>query len=307
MSRRSNSPVDILGITLGVIVILVVAASVVGLVRSRAWAGGWSFPDRGMFRDWKWDWSDDNRGGSPMREEKDELVPAGSYSEIEVRTIAGSIDIAGSAAGPITVHSTKVSPFPAARDSVRVVLEKQGDRLVVREELEPRRFPRAARVSFRVTVPAGVKVIEARAVSGSIELRDIPAGVDQKLGTISGAITTNRARSLDISTTSGAIEFVSDGPELTAHTISGSISGTLAGLPPGGSARFNTVSGSVNLSAFPALDASLSLHSVSGRVSCAFPVTINEQRNNRLDGKVGKGAAIIDIGTVSGSIDLSKD
>ncbi|HEY9594917.1 MAG TPA: DUF4097 family beta strand repeat-containing protein, partial [Spirochaetia bacterium] len=226
---------------------------------------------------------------------------------IEVRTVAGSIDIAGSTSGALTVHSTKVSPFPAARNSVRVELERRGDRLVVTERFEPKHFPRAASVSFRITVPSGVKVIEAHAVSGSVTLRDIPAGVDQVLGTISGAVSTNRARNLEASSTSGAVDFVSDGGRVSAHTVSGSIQGTLAGLPSDGSARFNTVSGSVTLAAPSGLDASVSLHSVSGRVSCAFPVTITEQRNNRLEGKIGRGTATIDIGTVSGSIDLAKD
>ena len=74
----------------------------------------------------------------------------------------------------------------------------------------------------------------------------------------------------------------------------------------GGSARLSTISGSVAVDAFPALDAMISLHSVSGHVSCDFPVTISEQKNNRLEGKIGAGAATVDAGTISGSIRIGR-
>jgi DUF4097 and DUF4098 domain-containing protein YvlB len=137
-------------------------------------------------------------------------------------------------------------------------------------------------------------------------VRDVPPGIDQSLTTISGSVSTSRAHNLNASSTSGGIQFTSDGAVLNARTVSGSIEGEIDSLEKGGSARLSSVSGSVTLNAFPALDATISLHSVSGRVSCDFPVAITEQKNNRLLGKIGAGAATMDAGTISGSISISR-
>jgi DUF4097 and DUF4098 domain-containing protein YvlB len=120
-------------------------------------------------------------------------------------------------------------------------------------------------------------------------LRGITQGGFQILSTISGGITTERARNLNASTTRGSIHFTSSGPALNVRTVSGSIDGVIE-----------------SLGALPGLDATISLHSLSGRVSCSFPITISEQKSNGLNGTIGKGSANLDVGTVSGSITLSK-
>jgi DUF4097 and DUF4098 domain-containing protein YvlB len=90
------------------------------------------------------------------------------------------------------------------------------------------------------------------------------------------------------------------------RSISGSINGVIESLGTGGAAHLDTVSGSVTLDAFAGLDATVTLHSLSGRVSCGFPLTVSEQKGNRLSGTIGTGAANVDVGTVSGSISIQK-
>jgi DUF4097 and DUF4098 domain-containing protein YvlB len=302
MKRTSLSPMDILGITLGTIVILVVLGSIVGIVRGGMFNAGYSFSQG---RAW---WG--NGGftvGGAMRVENDEQVPAGTYTAVEIRNVAGSIDITGSGSSVVAVHSTKTGPTQGALDNVRVAIQRQGDRLIVEEKHDTGFLRQSGTVSFTVTVPAGVKVIEAHSVSGSVDVSGVAATVDQTLSTISGSVETSAAHDLDISSTSGHVSFVSTGSALNAHTVSGSIDGTINALGSGGSARINAISGSISLNAYAALDAALSLHSVSGSVSCDFPVTIAEQRRNNLKGKVGNGSASLDVGTVSGSISISKD
>ena len=300
MNRTRRSPADILGITLGVIVILVVIGSVVGITRGRMYQAGWSMPDlRGP-------WVDQQASaGGPLREEKDEEI-AGDFTEIEVRSIAGAVDIAGTSAGGVNVHSVKTAPTARAADNLHVEIRKEGARLVVEEKHEPRFFIPAGSISFQVTIPRGVKRIDAHSVSGSINVHDVLPGIDQDLSTISGSVSTSRAHNLGASSTSGGIQFVSDGGALNARTVSGSIDGEIDSLEKGGMAKLSSVSGSVTVRAFPALDARISLHSVSGRISCDFPVTISEQKNNRLEGTIGAGAAQMDAGTISGSISVSR-
>jgi DUF4097 and DUF4098 domain-containing protein YvlB len=300
MNRTRLSPIDILGITLGVIVILIVIGSVVVIAQGRMFDFRWSIPElRGS-------WANPQLSiGGPVREEKDEKV-TGDFAEIEVRSIAGSIEISGTSAAGVTVHSVKTALFRNAADNVHVEIRKEGNRLVVEEKHEPRFFFPTGTISFQVAIPRGVKLIDAHSVNGSITVHDVLPGIDQSLSTISGSVSTSRARNLNASSTSGQIQFASDGALLNARTVTGSIDGDIDSLDKGGSARLSTVSGSVTLNAFPGLDAKISLHSVSGRVSCDFPVTISEQKNNRLDGKIGAGAASVDAGTISGSISINR-
>jgi hypothetical protein len=301
MSRTRLSPIDILGITLGVIVILIVIGSVVTIARGRMFNAQWSFIGRNA----PWNGGDFSFGPA-VREEKDEQVPAGA-TEIELRNVAGSIEISGSpSASSIAVRSVKTAPFKAALENVRVDIQKEGSRLIVAEKHDSGFMARTGTVSFRVVVPKGMTVIDAHSVSGGITIQGVEPGIDHNLSTISGGITTERARNLDASSTSGSIHFTSGGSTLNVRTVSGSIDGVIESLGSGGSAHLGTVSGSVSVDAFAGLDAKVSLHSLSGRVSCSFPVTISEQKNNRLTGTIGRGSADVDVGTISGSISISK-
>jgi hypothetical protein len=300
MSRTRLSPVDILGITLGVICALIVIGSIVAIASGRMFDVRWSIPEgRGL-----WD-GESFSFGANVREEKDELVE-GAFTELEVRNVAGSIEVSSASASGFAVHYVKTGPSQAALDGVRMDVQKRGNRLVLEEKHEPGIMARRGTISFSIAIPASVKVIEARSVSGSITVRDIPAGIDQTLSTISGSIRTSKARNLDASSTSGQISFAFAGQRLDARSVSGSIDGNIEALDTGGTARMNTVSGSVSLRAWSGLDATVSLRSLSGRVSCDFPITVSEQKNNRLSGKIGSGAASVDAGTTSGSITIGR-
>jgi hypothetical protein len=111
--------------------------------------------------------------------------------------------------------------------------------------------------------------------------RDARPSVDQWLNTVSGSISTNGSRDLHASTTSDSIE-------------------------KGGSVAMHTISGSVRVDAFPGLDASLDLRSVSGTVSCDFPVSVVEQRRSRLQGRIGQGSIPVEIQTTSGQIRIGR-
>jgi DUF4097 and DUF4098 domain-containing protein YvlB len=297
MTRNRLTSVDILGITLGVIVGLLVIGSVVVISQQRMWVGGIAAEGA---RGWI-------SSSGPERAEKDETVPAG-VTEIEVHTVAGSIDVSGStAATGVSVHSVKSAMTQAGLDSVRVDIQKRGTRLIVEEKHDQVVFGRSGTVSFQIVIPAGVKVVEAHSVSGAITLREVGADVDETLATVSGSVETNAARNLEASTTSGGIRFAMSGARLNVHSVSGSITGSATGFGAGSSATLSTVSGSVSLGVSGTMDATVSLHSVSGQVSCAFPVTIVSQKRNRLDGKIGSGAGSIDAGTVSGSISITRE
>jgi DUF4097 and DUF4098 domain-containing protein YvlB len=302
MTRTRFSAIDILGITLGVLAILIVVGSLVAIAQGRMFEFRWSIPEGQGF----WNGQAFSIGGS-VREERDEQVPT-DVTELEVRTVAGSIDVSGNAAAAVVAaHSVKSAPSQAAMDRVRVDIRKVGSRLILEERHEPGFSLQSGTVSFQIVVPRAVKIVEAHSISGSVTVRGVDRTVDQVLSSTSGSVTTNASRNLDASSTSGHVEFASAGNSVKVHTVSGSIDGTIDALDKNGAAVLGSVSGSVTLNAFSQLDAAVTLHSVSGSVSCGFPITISEQKRNRLEGTIGKGSASLDVGTVSGSITINRE
>ena len=298
MSRRNLSPVDIAGITLGVIAILAVAGSIIGLARQIPFGHRWQNMDMGDF------WQGKTEGGA-TRAEKEDRFPA-DISEIEVRNIAGSIDIHGGSPDALVVHSVRTAMMPGALENIRVNYERSGSRLVMEEKHTGGFFRSAGSVAFDITLPRGVKVIEVHSVSGSVTVEDVQPGISQKLTTVSGSISTGKTGNLDVSSTSGSITFVFDGQDLEARTVSGSIQGKIDSLARDGSVRLHSVSGSIEMDAFAALDASVSLHSLSGAVSCDFPLSATDQKRNALEGRIGSGAARLEATTTSGPITIRR-
>ncbi len=306
MSRTKRSPVDIVGITLGTIVILVVIAAIVFIARGHGFFYRWSGPDmRGFWNERPFQHGGPFQHAGGLKEEKDQQI-SGNFTTLEIRNIAGAIDIHTGTAATVGVHSVKTAMFPAAMENLTVGIEKRGDRLLVEERHEAGFIMSAGTVSFDITLPKSIRVIEAHSVSGSITVHDVPAGMTENLTTISGSVTAAGAGSLEASSTSGSVQFGFGGGRLDVRTVSGSINGTIQSLDQGGSVSVRSVSGSVDLDAYDALDAYVALSSVSGDVSCAFPLTVTQQKRNSLQGKIGSGSSRIDVTTTSGTITIRK-
>ena len=300
MDRKKLGPIDIVGITLGVIVILLLAGSIVFIAQNRMHSLRWSVPE---VRGW-WN-GGETAFGAREHEEGDQQVE-GSFTEVEIRSVAGSVEVVGGAAGPVQVRSVKTAPTKEALQAIRVDVQKQGSRLVIEEKRDAAPAGWRGSISFSITVPKSVTVVKAHSVSGGVTVRGVGPGADQWLDTVSGSIATDGSRDLHASSTSGSISFAFAGQVLEAHTVSGSIRGSLDSIAKGGSVSLRTVSGPVLVDAFAALDASVDLRSVSGPVSCGFPLTITEQRHTRLQGTIGRGEIPVEIRTTSGPISIKK-
>jgi DUF4097 and DUF4098 domain-containing protein YvlB len=203
------------------------------------------------------------------------------------------------------VHYVKKARSQQALQDFRIEIQAEGDTLQVRPLYAPQAGLRFGPVSFDLKVPSTLREIRVHSVSGRIEVVGLTADIEQDLESVSGSISTDRSGNLRAKSTSGGIEFSFAGNRLYAKSISGAINGRIRNLGRGGSAEVETISGSVNLAAFAGLDAELRLQSVSGSVSCSFPLQITEQKRSRLTGRIGTGAVPLSAKTVSGSIDLS--
>ncbi len=205
------------------------------------------------------------------------------------------------------VHYIKQARSSKYLEEFEIEIEPRGNLLSIRPVY--RKIPGSpfGSVSFDLKIPSSVKEIRANNISGKIEIKDMGSGVNQVLETVSGRIETGRSANLRAKSISGSIEFVSEGGrKLDISSTSGRVQGQILSLDPSGSVEIGTVSGSVDLEVFSGLDAALKLQSISGSISCDFPVQISEQRRNKLEGTVGDGSVPFKVKTVSGRITLSQ-
>jgi DUF4097 and DUF4098 domain-containing protein YvlB len=225
------------------------------------------------------------------------------FDSLQVRNISGKIAVKVWNRDYALVHYTKQGPFA---EELEVIIEVSDGTLSVRPEHTQRLSKPFASVSFEIMVPGDVHAITAESASGSIELSGMGPGIDQGLRTVSGKIETDNARNLIANTTSGSIRFRFSGSKLYAKSVSGSVSGDILDFIPGGTCELGSVSGSVTLRAFNDLEAKLVMKSMSGSVTCEFPLQAMLQKNNELEGIIGNGASTISIKTTSGSVKLER-
>lgn len=230
----------------------------------------------------------------------------GSFRELEIRNISGPIVVEGWNQNYVQVRYIKQARTARHLEEFEIEIEPRGDRLGVRPIY--RNMPRSpfGSVTFEVKVPSSVKDIRANNISGNINIGNMGAGIEQTLETVSGRIDTERSGDLRAKSISGSIHFASSGKTLNINSTSGGIHGEILGLDPGGSVQIGTISGAVELEVFSGFDADLRLQSVSGSISCDFPVQIIEQKRNKLEGTVGEGTVPFEVKTVSGRIRLSR-
>jgi DUF4097 and DUF4098 domain-containing protein YvlB len=230
----------------------------------------------------------------------------GSFSRVEIKNISGPIIVEGWSQEHVQVHYIKEARSARYLEVFEIEIEPRGSDLSIRPVYRNLPGSPFGSVSFDLKIPSSVKEIRASNISGAIELAGIGSGVDQVLETVSGRIETERSADLRAKSISGSIDFLSEGGLLEVSSTSGAVQGQIHNLDPSGSVEINTISGSVNLEVFSGLDASLKLQSVSGSISCDFPIQISEQKRNKLAGTVGDGSVPFEVKTVSGRITLSR-
>jgi hypothetical protein len=230
----------------------------------------------------------------------------GIFSELEIRNVSGPIVIEGWDQDYVQVHYIKRARSTRYLEEFEIEIEPRGSSLNIRPIY--RHIPGSpfGAVSFDITVPSSINEIRANNISGDISIENTGDWVKQSLETVSGRIDTKRSGDLRAKSISGPIHFTSAGKTLDINSTSGRIQGEILNLEPGGSVEIDTISGAVDLEVFAGLDADLRLQSVSGSISCDFPVEIVEQKRNKLEGTVGEGTVPFEVKTVSGRISISR-
>jgi DUF4097 and DUF4098 domain-containing protein YvlB len=106
---------------------------------------------------------------------------------------------------------------------------------------------------------------------------------------------------VEATTTSGSVDIVGAGNDVTASSVSGRVS--VQGNPSGNSYwSLKTTSGSVDVGVPPSANFHLAAEAVSGDIRTGIPVVIEDQDKHSLRARVGTPGGRVEIHTVSGGI-----
>lgn len=157
---------------------------------------------------------------------------------------------------------------------------------------------------------SGANAGTAKTISGTVEIADAQVDGPLDASSVSGDVILRRvsARRVDAGSVSGDIKLEDVQSErVSAHTTSAAIwfTGTLM---KNGRYEFKGFSGDVHITLAGTTGFELDASSFSGEIrSNDFPVTTRGRIDRRkLSGTYGDGSAILDLGTFSGSIIISK-
>jgi len=292
-SRRTW--VDVIGPILGLAAVGMVVFSLVYLLSIRPFYRGGSY-DIGR--------SIGNASGWVRAEGTETFSEA--FDTLVVRNVSGPVHVEGWSESSIRVSWVKEARSESTLEEFEIRMQPSGRTLEVQPIYGPMPGTQFGSVSFEIRIPSSLSAVRVKNTSGRILLENLPADIDQELETVSGSIETERAAGLRAKSVSGSVDFVSTGGRIGVNTTSGRVKGEILALAGGDSVEIDSISGSVELEAFGGLDAAVTLQSVSGSISCDFPLQVSEQRRNRLEGSIGGGSVPLKVKTVSGRIRLQR-
>jgi hypothetical protein len=224
--------------------------------------------------------------------EESKSLQLGGVDLIEIRTVSEDIKILEGTGESVQVrlHGTVGTADGAAIPHLSA--ERKGNTVDIRVERE-RTFTVGLswnNLVLEVSIPKGyARRLSITAVSADIEVPD------------------SRAAELSLATTSGTLRVGSIGAEQAElSSVSGDISvGKLTG-----SLRAHSTSGDISVSLPAEAGFRLDARSVSGRVSCGFPIQLSDGRvegaRHAMVGTVGSGRDALAIDTVSGDIAVKR-
>jgi DUF4097 and DUF4098 domain-containing protein YvlB len=141
-------------------------------------------------------------------------------------------------------------------------------------------------VEFQVKVPAGVRFV-GRTVNGGIEASGI--GADAEAHTVNGGVRLEATGTAQ------------------AETVNGGITARLGRADWTGTLRLKTVNGGIDVSVPEGLNADVKASTVNGDIQTDFPLTVTGRISRRkIEGKIGSGGRLLEMGTVNGGIRLHK-
>jgi hypothetical protein len=228
-------------------------------------------------------------GAFEKRQEISKTFDIKSGGSVSVENTNGSITVEGWDQEKVDILAVKTAHGYDDRDAeenlkrLEVIFESSGNDLKI-ETRYPHRMGFGGGVQYTLRVPRKFG-LDLRSTNGHVQASDVQGRI--RLGTTNGSIKAeNIGGSLNGSTTNGKITV-----SFTHYS--------------GDGLRLTTTNGSIQLSLPDDVDANISAHTTNGSVRTDFPITTQGTLGKHsLEGKLGKGGALIELRTTNGSVSI---
>lgn len=229
----------------------------------------------------------DGNFGMHSRESVDETRPLAANGEFTLENTNGSVKVATWDEPRVRIEAVKHAASERALEELKVEIEGEGDRVTVRtRHPRPRFLGGGGKVDYRVSVPRSARVRVSN-VNGRVEVDGVQSAL--RASTVNGSV--------DVTGTEGEVE---------ASAVNGSVEVAVARVDPEGRSRLSTTNGSVRLTLPGDASAEVEARTVNGSVRCDFDLPDGRKSRRKLEGRIGKGGARFELGTVNGSARIDR-
>ncbi|MDX2185644.1 MAG: hypothetical protein SFV32_01830 [Opitutaceae bacterium] len=217
----------------------------------------------------------------------------------------GSITISTWEKPEIEVLATRKAKSQEALTKIEVEFEATEKNAKIRSVM-PKNSNNAS-VDYVVKVPAGVTFEKIYNTNGNIEAAGISG--DLVAHTVNGKVELeNVSGAIDVETVNGNIRVEQANKTVHAHTVNGSIHISFTQVAPKSDVKAGSVNGSVTI-AVPT-DASVTLKATTKNGGVDNNLGLAKAKRSfggtSFEGKLGEGAATVEVETVNGSVDFKK-
>lgn len=266
--------------------------------------------------------------------------PMNPDGRLEVETFNGSVDISGWDQSTVDISGTKYGPTQEAADSLRVDVGNSPASISVRVVRPSERLNHMG-ARLVIKIPRGAML--DRIMTSNASIRTVDGTGSARLHTSNGSIRVQDLRGrLTAETSNSSVELNGVDGDVTAHSSNGHIrtdevkgsldlhtsnnSVTVKGSRGDKSIRIETNNGAVDVSLAPGFsntlhastsngsitvraasepNARVMAHTSNSSITSDFDIRVQgEIGKNRLEGTLGQGAGMLDLGTSNGSVRL---
>jgi len=263
-------------------------------------------------------------------------LPAGG--SLRVENFNGQVEISGWDKNTVDIDGQKYAGTEHRLQEMKIDVAPSGNSISIRTVPPLDRHGNAG-ARYTIHVPRKTELASIVSSNGAIRVESVE-GMSH-LRTSNGSIHTNRLTgSLDAQTSNGTVEVLDMTGDTTLHSTNGTIraevhKGRFGASTSNGSitvrlmdgdtspvrldssnghievsmdtvreVKASTSNSSITVRMPAAANATVDAHTSNSSITCDFDVTTHQMTKHRLEGNIGKGGPLLDLGTSNGSIKI---
>ncbi len=281
-------------------------------------------------------------GSDRYREDFHQSFPLSAGGSLRVENFNGSVEISGWDKNTIDIDGTKYANTEYRLKEMRVDIVPSGNSISIRT-LPPLDHRGNAGARFVIHVPRKTELASIVSSNGAIRVESIEGSTH--LRTSNGSVhATALVGPLEVATSNGSVEVSDVTGDTTLHTTNGTIradvrKGRFGASTSNGSinvrlmeadanpvrlessnghidltmdavreVKATTSNSSITVHMPSSANATVDAHTSNSSITCDFDVSVHGGMisKHRLEGMIGKGGPLLDLGTSNGSIKLLK-